>query len=596
LQVRFLISFVDESLRLMLHLVQTSMLMFKAAGPQVGGLLLLLLCLTSAVIAQENIRFVDATATSGIDFVHEDGADDEGYLPSLMSGGLASADFDNDGRIDVYLLSGCRLPGSSGGPLPAPAAATERPNGTNQQFRNLGDNRFSNVTVASGGGLNAFGLGTAVGDFDNDGFKDIAISNYGSISLLRNNGDGTWIDCTAAAGLENSGIAFGAGVAFLDIENDGDLDLYVADYVKFDFDQFKKLAPVSYPYPPGPEQFEHRSDHLYRNNGDGTFTDISVLAGIAQIKSPSMGVVCGDFDHDHDTDIFVCCDARPNLLFINDGHGRFTQDAELFAVAYNATGIPVGSMGAEAGDVDNDGAEDIFITDYSAQMPILFKNLGELGFEDISRISKSGRDVVPHANWGAGLVDLDNDGDRDLMIANGHLIKWASRIEQLTSFKVRNTLLSNNGRGVFTNVTDSAGDGLSRAESSRGMAFDDFDNDGDLDCVVLNSDSPANYLINQTATNNHWVAIQLVGREFNRDGVGARVTIYSGDLVQVAEMRSGRGYQSSYGSRLHFGLGARSKIDRIQVEWLGHTREYTTEITASGKRPLAVNRLHILSE
>ncbi len=533
---------------------------------------------------QAQIQFRDDS--SAIDFVHEDGADEEGYLISLMASGLALLDFDNDRLIDVYLLSGAKL--ASGSDSLTPQVALDRSTtGGSKLFRNLGASRFVEVSIDSGAGFAAHALGAAAADFDNDGFKDLAISNFGSITLLKNNGDGTFADATQTCQLADSGIHFGAGLAFLDIENDGDLDLYAADYVMFDFERFAALAPTSFPYPPGPLHFEHREDRLFVNNGDGTFTDGSRAAGIAGVKSPSMGVVCGDFDNDDDTDIFVCSDARPNLMFINDGQGKFSQQAELLGVAYNAAGVPVGSMGAEAADVDNDGAEDLFITDYSGQMPILFRNTPEFGFQDVTRVSNAGRDVIPHANWGAGIADFDNDGDRDLLIGNGHLLKWANRIEQATSFKVRNTLLNNDGHGIFFNSTDSAGDGLQIVESSRGLAFDDLDNDGDIDCIANNSDAPASYLQNTSPQENNWIEIQLVGLAFNRDGVGAKVTVTSGDLVQVAEVRSGRGYQSHYGSRLHFGLGRRSRIDQVELRWLGKV----SIIPA-----LEVNRLHILRE
>ena len=538
------------------------------------------------LVAQDKMQFADATASSKLHFVHDDGDPrDQGLLPSMMGSGLATFDYDNDGRIDVYFLNGSSLE-------PAATSATNPLSKqlTHALLRNVGNGQnasFTDITVVSHANLNTFGLGIAIADYDNDGFADVAISNFGSVSLLHNLGDGTFNDVTTAAGLNHSGIAFGAGIAFLDVENDGDVDLYVADYVDFTLARFKSLAQRSYPYPPGPEQFEHRADHLYINGGDGSFLDVSQAAGIAAHRSPSMGIVCGDFDNDHDTDVFVCSDARPNLYFVNDGHGVFKQDAQLQAVALNARGIPVGAMGAEAADLDNDGAEDIFVTSYSTQLPLVYKNLGEFGFEDIALATRAGRDIVPHAKWGVGAVDFDNDGDRDLMIANGHLFKWAHDVEQLTDFKVRNTLLANNGKGIFRNATDEAGSGLSIIESSRGLAFDDLDNDGDVDCVVSNNDAAANFLQNNTLHRNHWVEFRVIGTHFNRDGIGAKVTVYSGDLMQVAEVHSGRAYQSHYGTRLHFGLGARTAIDRVTVDWLGQTSEY---------RNLDIDRIHALRE
>lgn len=556
----------------------------RVAAPVYRWLMILLWPLTVSSLqtlhAQSpaaDIRFADTTLRSGLDFQHVSGAMDRmGYLPGLMAGGMALLDFDNDGMCDVYMLNGHRLP---------VAGAGEQ--SINQLFRNLGGAAFTDVSQLSRSHSAAFALGVAVADYDNDGFQDMAISNLGSVTLLHNNGDGTFYDVTREAGLEDAGIVFGAGLAFLDKEGDGDLDLYVADYVDFSFDGYDALLRKTYPYPPGPDHFSHRADHLFENSGDGRFPDVSRTSGMADVRSPSMGVVCGDFDGDGDTDIFVCSDAKPNLLWINDGTGVFTEQAELFGAAYNANGNPIGSMGAEAADTNNDGFEDLFITSYSAQMPILFRNLGAVGFVDQTHASRSGRDVIPHANWGALLADFDNDGDRDLMIANGHLFTWVNEVEQLTEFKVRNSLLANDGHGRFTNVTDSAGDGLAVIESSRGMACDDLDNDGDLDVVILNSDSRATVLQNNTHNDYHWIAIRLVGETANRDGVGATVSVHSDGQVQVAEVRSGRGYQSAYGLRLHFGLAAQASVVQVRVHWMGITTEY---------RDLQIDREHVLRQ
>ena len=532
--------------------------------------------------AQEPIRFADSTASSKLDFVHEDGADNEGFLVSLMGSGLATFDYDNDGLIDVYFLTGVPLPKQA---VSAKGLGSNQP--THALYRNLGSNSFAKVGQQSHCDLSAFGLGIAIADYDNDGFQDAAISNFGSMQLLHNNGDGTFSEITKTAGLAESGIAFGAGVAFLDVENDGDLDLYVADYVGFTFERFKEMQPSSFPYPPGPEQFEHRSDHLFINGGDGTFVDGSQAAGIADYRSPSMGIVCGDFDNDKDTDIFVCSDARPNLYFVNDGKGVFKQEAQLQAVAFNAEGVAVGSMGAEAADLDNDADEDIFVTTYSAQMPLVYKNLVDLGFEDVAVASRAGLPILAHVKWGAGLVDFDNDGDRDLMIGNGHLFKWANTVEQLTAFKMRNCLLANNGKGSFKNITADAGAGMQIVESSRGLCFDDLDNDGDVDCVVLNSDAPASFLENRTSSDHNWIDIELRGTRFNRDGVGAKVTVQTGKLTQVSEVHSGRAYQSHYGSRLHFGIGKSTHIDRVTVDWLGEVTEH---------QGLTINQVHLIKQ
>lgn len=560
--------------------------MFKRKAKLLSHCLLLGTLANSSVCAQNppSLQFIDSTDSSGLNFVHSDGVAEKEYLVGIMSAGLATLDFDNDGLIDAYLLSGSdqALSGTSSQTTQAKTPT----NSGNGLFRNLGQNKFSSVAQAARVEVNKLCLGLAVADFDNDGFKDIAVSGFQCAVLLRNQGDGTFLDVTNGCGLANHGIGFGAGVAFLDANRDGNVDLYIADYVTFRVAGFEQLASKSFPYPPGPEQFEHRSDHLYMSQGDGRFADVSQSSGIASVARPSMGMVCGDFDQDNDTDIFVGCDARPNLYFVNDGAGNFTQQAELAGLAVNGDGVPVGSMGAEPADVDGDLRDDILVTDYSAQVPILFHNLGDGNFEDASSTMGVGRALALHAKWGAVLSDFDNDGDRDLMIAAGHLFKRAHEVEQFTDYKVRNYLARNRGKGRFEMVAE-GGPGMAIVESSRGLASDDLDNDGDIDCVVLNHNAAANYLENKSTPQGNWIDIELSGKKFNRDGIGARVTVQCGSLSQVAEVRSGRGYQSSYGWRLHFGVREHKRIDHVTVNWLGKVDHYEN---------LEINRVHRLDE
>ncbi len=512
------------------------------------------------VDAVAQITFDDATAVKNFVFTHHDGGGANGYLVSMMGSGLAVADFDNDGRPDVLLLDGQELPGG-----------VKHPNGL---LRNLGDAGFQDVASQCKALTKRYGLGVCVADYDNDGFLDIAFSEFGGVTLLCNQGDGTFVDQTDASGLEQSSVAFGAGATFLDIDGDGNLDLFVADYVDFTFERFREVLPKSYPYPPGPEDFTHRSDKLFRSDGRGGFTNISQASGISQHRRPSMGAISGDFDSDGDADVFVCCDARPNLLFINDGRGHFSEEAVVNAAAYNSQAVPVGSMGAAAGDYDNDGVEDLFITSYSGQLPILFQNTGEFGFEDVTMRTRAGISVVPHANWGSSLSDFDNDGDRDLFIANGHLMKAVHEVEQMTSFRVANTLMENAG-GIFNDVSREAGAGLQLVESSRAVGVADFDADGRLDCAVLNNDGPAHLLMNTTPTQNSWIAFSLVGTKTNRSAVGAKVLVHSGETQQVATVHSGSGYQSYDSPVLHFGLGADvDVVQRVVVDWGGRSTEY----------------------
>jgi hypothetical protein len=290
-----------------------------------------------------------------------------------------------------------------------------------------------------------------------------------------------------------------------------------------------------------------------------------------------MGMVCFDCDDDGDTDVFVCNDESANFLFQNDGRGHFDEVALTAGVAYDFYGKANSSMGVDCGDYDNDGRLDLFMTDYQAEMPVLYHNLGDGFFEDATSAAAISPDLLPHVNWGTGLVDFDRDGDRDLFIACGHFDE-IEHIDDRTAFKVRNFLLENNGRGGFRDVSRESGSGLEPVESSRGAGFDDLDNDGDVDAVVLNVEALPTVIRNDSATGNHWTAIRLRRSRGNRDAVGARVKVVAGDLVQVAEVHSGRGYQSHFGTRLHFGLGGRDRIDRIEVRWPGGAVETFSEV------------------
>ncbi|AMV32514.1 FG-GAP repeat protein [Pirellula sp. SH-Sr6A] len=545
----------------------------RAFLTQVASWLVAGVCLLAVGKAwsQSAISFVDSSLARGLDFKHDDMAGEEGYLVSMMGSGLASFDYDGDRRIDLLFLNGAKLDGSSVAPFGL--------------FRNETNASMVRRTDASQLKSTAFGLGVAIADVDNDGFQDIAVSSFGSASLWRNMGDGTFVDASSTSGISQVSIAFGAGVCFLDANGDGLSDLFLADYVEFTLPRFQIASKSSFPYPPGPGDFPYRPDHLLINRGDGTFVDESEKRGLSAIRSPSMGTICGDLDQDGDSDIFVCSDARPNLLYINDGKGVFTEEALLYGVANAASGEIVGSMGVDAADLDNDGWEDLFITDYSAQVPLLFRNIDGLGFEDIALRSRVGKDLLPHVNWGLGLCDFDNDGDRDLMVGNGHLFAWAKKVEQLTDFKVRNTLMVNDGRGFFQNGTATAGSGMEQVESTRGMAFDDFDNDGDIDAAVLNSDAPASLLENKSSHAGNWLQLELVGTAMNRDALGAQVRVKTNGKWQFAEKRSGRSYQSHYGSRLHFGLGTMDKVEMVEVRWNNGVTQHPS---------LEANHLHVL--
>ncbi|MCH5373313.1 MAG: VCBS repeat-containing protein, partial [Planctomycetes bacterium] len=389
----------------------------------------LALCLTPAMIRAASpppcaIRLLDVTARSGIAFQHTDGGSGRQYIFELMVGGLALLDYDGDGLVDIYFLNGAPSRGQAVATVPR-----------NALYRNNGDGTFTDVTRQAGVGDPGHGLGVTAGDYDNDGDPDLYVNNFGPNVFYRNEGDGTFSDITASTGVA-CGDKVGAGACFLDVDGDGDLDLYAANYVDFDFRRHDVRAAASFPYPPGPKDYPPVPDSLFRNDGNGGFTDISHSSGIGSLAGPSMGMICLDYDSDGDTDIFVCNDGTANFLFRNDGVGNFAEEGLLAGLAYNLRGDSNGSMGADCGDYDNDGLLDLFMTDYTSESPVLYHGLPGGFFEDVTNAAGAGAAVHPHTNWGAGFVDFDNDGDRDLFIACGHFLSNIPEIDQRTGYRV----------------------------------------------------------------------------------------------------------------------------------------------------------------
>ena len=514
-------------------------------------------CVLPVARAACPIKLHDVTKRTGVSFVHTDGGSGRRYIVEYVSAGLALFDYDGDGDIDVYFLNGAPLRGTKVNLPPR-----------NALYRNDGGLKFTDVTAQAGVGDTGYGLGVAAGDYDNDGDLDLYVNNYGPNVLFRNNGNGTFSDVTQQAGVGN-GNKVGAGTNFVDVDGDGDLDLFVSAYVKFTYDTHvsgrKKGAAIygsPMDYPPTP-------DTLYRNQGDGTFRDVSVESGIGAHPGAGMGTVCCDFDNDSDMDILVGNDEGANFLFQNDGTGKFEEIGLLSGVAYDLVGKQQGTMGVECGDYNNDGQLDLYMTSYQTELATLYRNLGDGFLEDVTLSTGAGAGTLTNVTWGTGLVDLDNDGDRDIFVACCHLYDNVELFDNDTSYLARNIVLMNDGKGKFVNVSDECGDGLAVKLSSRGAAFDDLDNDGDIDVVILNSRREPTILRNDSPPGNHWIQVRLRGVKTNRDGVGARVKVVAGDLIQIDEVHSGRGYQSHYGMRLHFGLGSRKRVDRIEVRWLG---------------------------
>jgi len=507
------------------------------------------------------IRLDDVSEESGITFLHTDGSGGRRYIVESMTAGIATFDYDGDGRIDIYFPNGAPLPGSKVDEPPRHAL-----------FRNLGGMRFEDVTEQAGVVCSAYGMGATVGDYDADGDADLYLSNFGPNVLYRNNGDGTFTDVTEAAGGLAGENVIGAGCCFLDYDGDGLLDLYVGNYTTLDFAKHYPHTFRGFPAYPSPMEYPPILDNLYRNNGDGTFTDVSWKAGIAAKPGRSMGMICVDFDNDQDTDVFICNDVMDNFFFRNDGKGHFEEFAVLAGTALSRQGEQIANMGVECADFDHDGLLDLLTTNYQAQIPMLFRNFGDGIFEDVAVRTNASAGTRNFVNWGVGFVDFDNDGHPDIFIANGHTEDNIKQRDPSGAYRCPNVLLRNTGAGKFVDVSAEAGDGLRPVESSRGTAFEDLDNDGDLDGVVLNHRSRPTLLKNmlyESGSTHHWLQVRLQGKKTNRDGVGAHVTVVTGDLRQLQEVHAGRGYQGHSGTRLHFGLGRHDRVDRIEVHWIG---------------------------
>jgi len=541
---------------------------FEGLWPALTAIGLLLAAVVPLHDAAGQAVFRDVTAETGITFTHTDGSSGRHYIMETVTAGLALFDYDNDGDIDVYFVNGAPLPGAEAKTPPKDAL-----------YRNDGEWKFTDVTDEAGVAETGYGLGVAIGDCDNDGDQDIFVNNYGPDVLYRNNGDGTFTDITQKAGLSGDN-RFAAGTSFLDADKDGDLDLYVANYLQFSYDLYGPRYMRGVPVYRDPRQYAACPDVLYRNNGDGTFTDISKESGIGDHAGWGMGMVCADYDNDGDTDIFIANDESPNFLFRNDGTGKFEEMGLLAGIAYDMHGDEHGSMGVDCGDFDNDGWLDFFVTSYQSQLATLYKNMGDGTFQDVTLSTGAGAASFSKVTWGTTIADFDNDGDRDLFIACGHLQDNIEKYSDSSTYHQQNIFLLNTGDGKFVDVSDKSGDGLLVKLSSRGAAFDDLDNDGDIDVVILNSREKPTVLRNDTSNQNHWIQIVLRGVKTNRDGVGARVKVVSGDLTQIDEVHSGRGYQSHYGTRLHFGLGKRDKVDRIEVQWIGGGSDVLRDVPA----------------
>ncbi len=507
-------------------------------------------------------QFLDVTAKAGIDFQHSFG---ETELSSILEGtgsGCVWFDYNNDGLLDLYVVNGRYVEGLTNHSEPSGR------NATNHLYRNNGDGTFTDVTAEAGVGGKGLGTGVTVGDFDNDGYQDIYVTGYKFAILYHNNGDGTFTDVTGDAGVDNP--FFGVGAAFLDYDRDGHLDLFVGNYLNF-VPSYHQFYPGD--HYPGPLDYQPEFNRLFHNNGNGTFTDVSKQSGIGRVAGRAMGVTVGDFDNDGWPDIYVANDNMPSYLYHNNRDGTFSNVAASLNVAYGQDGEATSAMGPIFGDYDNDGWQDLFVSD--ARFHRLFHNPGKAGglFEDVTNQSGIGAICGQYTGWGDGFFDYDNDGWKDIFIVNGGLT-WLIPMES--------NLLRNNGNGRFTDVSKTSGSFFTQRHVNRGVCFGDYDNDGYLDAFV-NTLGGKGILLHNTPTEdarNHWLTVKLVGTRSNRDGYGAALEAVAGDLHQYVQAVSGSGYLSQSDSRPHFGLGSHERVDKLIVRWPSGTVQTLENIKA----------------
>jgi len=519
-------------------------------------------------------RFTDVAAQAGLtEPVIYGGVDTKSFIVEVVGCGAAFIDFDNDGWLDLFVLSGTRLDGAP-------------PGATNRLYKNNRNGTFTDVTEKAGLVRSGWASAVTVGDYDNDGFDDLFVTYYGQNVLYRNNGNGTFTDVTEKAGLRQPGVRYGSGCTWVDYDRDGHLDLFVATYLNATLETLPKRGENAdcrwkgVPVNCGPRGLPPGSVQLFRNNGNGTFTDVSRPSGVAAVSgSYPMTTVAADYDNDGWPDIYVACDSTPSWLFRNQHDGTFRQEALERGIALSEDGVEQAGMGVAIGDYDLDGNIDIFKTHFADDTNVLYRNDGKGNFDDFT--IRAGIAVeTRYVGWGAGMVDLDNDGYPDLFVATGSVYPEIEQMLPAYPFRTPRLVFRNLGDGRFEELIEEAGPGVAAAHTSRGCAFGDFDNDGDVDVLVVNMNEPPSLLRNDVTGNGHWLKVLLQGVQSNRSAIGARVIARYGGRAQAQDVTAQASFYSANDRRLHFGLGAATSAD-LTIRWPNGATENVSEVAAN---------------
>jgi hypothetical protein len=516
------------------------------------------------------VQFDNVTAATGLDFTHVSGASPARHLYEIMSGGGLFLDYDNDGWQDLLLVDGGSL-------VDKAVAGRAR----HRLFRNRGNGTLEDVTSTAGLGHSGYGMGACAADYDNDGWTDVYVTNVGPNTLYRNSGGRGFTDVTGTAGVGGTPL-FSASCAWADIDRDGDVDLFVTNYVdaRVDNHVFCGDASKAFRVYCHPLNFQPLRSTLYRNSGNGTFADVSREMGIFDQRGNGLGVVFGDYDDDGWPDIFVANDTTPNFLYHNEQGKTFREVALRAGVSVASDGMPRAGMGTDFGDYDGDGRLDVFVTNHEFEGHTLFHNLGGGLFEDVTFPTGAGPATLPFVGFGTVFFDYDNDGDLDLSIVNGHVMNSPGHVRPGAKEAQRRVLLRNDG-GRYRDVAASAGAGFSPERVGRALAAGDLDNDGDLDLLAVNNNGPADLLRNGGAPGTNAVLVRLVGTASNRGGVGARLRAAVGSTTQLREVKAGSSYLAQNDLRVHFGVGAAKQIDRLEIRWpSGRAPEVLANIAA----------------